>query len=113
MLEHTGRISGLPRFVCLEVVDRRRPSVIVVANGFGSRAQWYQNLEANPMCRISIGTQVSVPAHARIMSDVEGEAAIKRYQAKHPIAWRRLRRAIEHAVHQRVDTLPAVELSLA
>ena len=113
MVEHTGRISGLPRFVCLEVVDRRKPGVIVVASGFGVRAQWYQNLEANPTCRVSIGSRVGVPARARILSDGEGEEAMKRYQDQHPVSWRQLRGALEHAVRQRVDTLPMVELSLA
>jgi deazaflavin-dependent oxidoreductase (nitroreductase family) len=112
MVEHTGRISGLPRFVCLEVAERQGPNVVIVASGFGRQAQWYQNLEAHPLCRVSIGSRVSASARARFMSDIESEAAIKRYQAKHPIAWRQLRGAIEHATHQRVHTLPMVEISL-
>lgn len=112
MVEHTGRISGLPRFVCLEVVERRTPGVIVVASGFGRRAHWYQNLEAHPTCRVSIGARVGEPARARMMSDEDGEAALRRYRDKHPIVWRQLRGALEQAVHQRVDNLPMVELRL-
>ena len=113
MVEHIGRKSGLARFVCLEVVERSDSDVVVVASGFGPHAQWYRNLKAHPACRVSIGNRVAVPARARMMSDDEAEATIARYRRQHPVAWRRLRGAIEHAVQQSVDSLPMVELVLA
>lgn len=98
--------------MCLEVADRQATDTIVVASGFGTQAPWYQNLQAHRRCRVSIGARVNLPARARFMSEVENEAAIERYREKHPIAWRRLRGTLEHAIQQRVDTLPMVELSL-
>lgn len=111
MLQHTGRNTGEPRFVCLEVVARPAPNRIVVVSGFGERAQWYRNLQADPVCRVSIGRRRDVPAHARMMTDEESADALEHYQQAHPVAWKRLRGAIEEAVGAPVATLPMVELT--
>lgn len=47
MLEHRGRISGLPRYVVLEVLERDDDGLVVVS-GYGDRAQWYRNVLAHP-----------------------------------------------------------------
>lgn len=112
MLEHTGRRSGVPRYVCLEVVERPSADDIVVVSGFGTGAQWYQNLRAEPSCRVSIGTRTNVAARARFLSEEESAAALGRYQQAHPKAWQRLRGAIEAAVGHEVDGLPMVNLKL-
>ncbi len=112
MLEHVGRTTGLPRHVCLEVVDRPAPDTILVASGFGERSQWYRNLRAHPRCHVSLGTRTRMPARARMMSDAESAAALARYRAAHPRAWRQLRGAIEHAVGHPVTGLPVVELTV-
>lgn len=111
MLEHRGRTSGLPRFVCLEVVERPTPDTIVIVSGFGQRAQWYRNLTADRECYVSSGQRRRVPAQARFMSDDESADALTRYKQRNPRAWQRLRGAIEHAVGSPVDGLPMVELS--
>ena len=112
MLEHTGRRSGLPRYVCLEVVERPSVEEIVVVSGFGAGAQWYQNLLAEPACRVSIGARTDVTARARFLSEQESAAALGRYQVAHPKAWQRLRGAIEAAVGHEVEGLPMVSLKL-
>lgn len=112
MLEHIGRRSGRPRYVCLEVVSRPDPDVIVVVSGFGERAQWYRNLRANGSCAVSIGRARRVPAQARLMDAAESAAILQEYQRAHPQAWRRLRSVIEEAVSGQVTELPMVELGL-
>ena len=112
MLEHRGRVSGAAQFVCLEVVDRPGADMIVVASGFGTRAQWYRNLQANPTCRVSVGWNNGTPALARMMSDEESAATLMRYQQAHPRAWRTLRGVIEEATSRPVTGLPMVELRL-
>lgn len=47
MLEHTGRTSGARRYAVLEVIDRPSPGRYVVSSGFGARAQWFRNVQAN------------------------------------------------------------------
>ncbi|MGC5248502.1 nitroreductase family deazaflavin-dependent oxidoreductase [Gordonia sp. DT219] len=113
MLEHLGRRSGLPRYVCLEVVDRPSADVLVVVSGFGTSSQWYRNLMACPECKVSIGTARNKPARARPMSDEESAETLQRYQQAHPRAWRNLRGMIEQATDASVTTLPMVALGLA
>ncbi|MGY0390338.1 nitroreductase family deazaflavin-dependent oxidoreductase [Nocardioides sp. WG-D5] len=112
MLEHVGRRSRAARYVCLEVVERPSADEIVVVSGFGTGAQWYRNLLAEPSCRVSIGTRTSVKAQARFLDEDESAAALGRYRQAHPKAWQRLRGAIETAVGHEVDGLPMVNLKL-
>ncbi|MBC7279769.1 nitroreductase family deazaflavin-dependent oxidoreductase, partial [Nocardioides sp.] len=96
----------------LEVVERPSEHEIVVVSGFGTEAQWYRNLLAEPACRVSIGRRTSAAAQARFLSDEESAAVLGRYQEAHPKAWRRLRGAIETAVGHEVEGLPMVNLRL-
>jgi deazaflavin-dependent oxidoreductase (nitroreductase family) len=112
MLEHKGRRSGQARFACLEVVTRPGPERVVIVSGFGQRAEWYRNLQADPACFVSIGRLRRIPAHARFMTSSEASAALDHYQRAHPRAWDRLRQAIEKAAGHPVDQLPMVELRL-
>jgi len=52
MLEHVGRKSGCRRYVVLEVVDHAAPGSHVMISGFGTRAQWFRNIQANPQVRV-------------------------------------------------------------
>lgn len=58
LLEHRGRKSGKARYVVLETVARPASDTVVVASGFGRSAQWFQNLTADPHCRVSIGRAI-------------------------------------------------------
>lgn len=53
VLTTTGRVSGLPRRTPLqyEEVDGK----IVVASGWGTRSDWYRNLQAHPAVEVCIG----------------------------------------------------------
>lgn len=113
MLEHTGRTSGLPRFVCLEVVERPTPKQYVIVSGFGTDAQWYQNLVADQHCFVNVGRIRRGAATARFMSAEEVAATLDRYRQVRPRQWDALRSSIEKATGRPVDTLPMVELTLA
>jgi deazaflavin-dependent oxidoreductase (nitroreductase family) len=39
----------------LEVVDHPSPEVYVIASGFGRKAQWFRNIEADPRVRVYVG----------------------------------------------------------
>ncbi|QIS02208.1 nitroreductase family deazaflavin-dependent oxidoreductase [Nocardia brasiliensis] len=112
MIQHVGRRSGAARFVVLEVVDRPAPDRYIVVSGFGTKAQWYRNIQANPQVHVSAGTKRAVPATATPLSDTESAAALDRYITHHPRAWKNLRATIEQATGAPVDTLPMVELAL-
>ncbi|MFI6773178.1 nitroreductase family deazaflavin-dependent oxidoreductase [Nocardia sp. NPDC050412] len=113
MLQHIGRTSGERRFVVLEVVDRPAPDEFVIVSGFGTKAQWYRNIQAHPHVRISIGIRRNLAATATPMTNDESSTALEHYIHHHPGAWDKLRETIEHATGRPVDTLPMVRLNVS
>lgn len=117
MLEHIGRRTGALRYVVLEVIDHPSPDSYIVASGFGTRAQWFKNVEANPDVKISAAGLRSVPAEARRLTTAEADAALQSYIARHPGAWSALKPSIEGILGQPIsahDTaLPMVEFNLS
>ncbi|KXP01024.1 nitroreductase family deazaflavin-dependent oxidoreductase [Tsukamurella pseudospumae] len=111
MIEHVGRKSGEPRYVVLEVVDRPDVDTVVVCSGFGETAQWYRNLRAHPDCRVTVGNRDRA-ARAELLDPTASDEVLERYRTAHPVAWERLRGAIEKAVQHPVDGLPMVRLRL-
>lgn len=115
MLEHRGRSSGLPRQVCLEVVDRPASGTLRVVSGLGPRSQWFRNLQAEPRCRVSTGRRRGAPATAvRVPQDQVG-AALADYASRNPGGWRVLEQVMrQHLPEGRTygDFLPMVDLVL-
>ncbi len=102
------------RYVVLEVVDRT-PGHYVVVSGFGERAQWFRNVQANPRVRIWVGSRGPRRANARWMGTEEAAHSLERYasaparlgaaRAGAPVDARR--------PHRRAGTnLPMVDLEL-
>ena len=117
MLEHTGRVSGRPRRVVLEVVQNPAPGVYVVASGFGTRAQWFRNVLHDPHVRVATGWGGPHPAVATPMEPEAAARSLQKYASRHPRAWRRLRPVFEETLGATIDTkgtsLPLVRLVLA
>lgn len=116
LLEHIGRKSGIPRYAALEVVDHSSPDSYVVASGFGRKAQWFRNIEANPRVRVYAGSRAPRTATARVMTTPEADNTLAAYRSRHPKAWERMRPVLEHTLGVPItdtDTpLPLVELRL-
>ena len=116
MLEHTGRTSGVRRYVVLEVVDHPTSDSYFVASGFGEKAQWFRNIKTNPRVRVYTGSRAPMPATARIMTQQEADRALSAYASRHPRAWERFRPVLERTLGRPItqtDTpLPIVELRL-
>ncbi|OBI56027.1 nitroreductase family deazaflavin-dependent oxidoreductase [Mycobacterium sp. E787] len=114
MLEHIGRKSGTPRYAVLEVVDRPATDVYVVASGFGRKAQWFRNIEANPRVRVYVGSRAPRRATARVLGQQETDRTLAAYRERHPGAWERFRPVLESTLGAPItDTgspLPMVEL---
>ncbi|WP_405956608.1 nitroreductase family deazaflavin-dependent oxidoreductase [Streptomyces phaeochromogenes] len=90
LLHHIGRVSGLDRMVVLEVVsyDPTGPSW-TVASGFGPKADWYQNLRAQPKTLIQFGNRLcAVTGH--FLTPDEGADIMTGYARRHPRTARRL-----------------------
>jgi deazaflavin-dependent oxidoreductase (nitroreductase family) len=86
LVHHTGRRSGLPRQVVVEVV-RRDPDTgaVVVASGFGPRSDWYQNLLATPEAAIELGWRHQ-DVHAEPLTPEQAGQTMVEYARRHPRA---------------------------
>jgi len=116
MLEHVGRKSGAPRYVVLEVVGHGSRDTYVVASGFGRKAQWFRNIEANPRVRVYVGSHAPRRANARVLDQQEADRALATYRNRHPRAWERFRPVLEKTLGAPITetgtALPMVELRL-
>lgn len=116
LLEHVGRTSGERRYAVLEVVSRPTPRCSVVASGFGHRAQWFRNVQADPQVRITLGSHRPTPAIAQVLTMEQSAAALAGYAAAHPRSWRTLRPVFETtlgtAIGEHGTTLPMVAFEL-
>lgn len=116
MLEHTGRTSGMRRYAVLEVVDHPAPDTYVVASGFGRKAQWFRNIQADPRVRVYAGSRAPRRAAARVLTQDEVNRTLAAYRSRHPRAWERMRPVLEGTLEAPItDTgapLPMVELHL-
>jgi deazaflavin-dependent oxidoreductase (nitroreductase family) len=56
LVESRGRVSGLPIRAAVGFVEEPDGSLLVAAGS--PDADWARNLEADPSCRVTIGTQV-------------------------------------------------------
>lgn len=112
LLEHLGRKSGDRRYVVLECVERPAKDRVIIASGFGPGSQWYRNLQADPHCRVWIGTRRAAPAVARQLTADEARGVLDRYRKAHPKAYAELSGVIEQATGSTIGEMPYLELSL-
>lgn len=101
LLVHTGRMSGLRRQAVVEVVEHDGHSYVAAA-GFGTRADWYRNVQDDPHVTLQIGGKV-VQATAIPVGTDEGADIMARYASRHPSTARRLSRFMGFAVNGSTD----------
>jgi deazaflavin-dependent oxidoreductase (nitroreductase family) len=112
LLEHIGRRSGTRREVVLEVVERRGRDTYVIVSGFGTKAQWYRNVIAQPQVRVSVGWQVHRPALAVALDDDDAARTLDFYATRHARAWRRLQPALAAVQDDANPKLPMFAVTL-
>jgi deazaflavin-dependent oxidoreductase (nitroreductase family) len=97
LLTHTGRKSGLPRQVVLEVVGRGdQPGSYVIASGYGERAQWFRNIVATPAVRYQVGAR-KYQGTAVPLEPEESGRRLAAYAGRHPRTAAKLMAALGHA----------------
>ena len=89
-LTHTGRRSGIPRQVILEVV-RYIPEdgSCIVAAGFGKESDWVRNIKHDPRITYTIGRDNKNGKAVRLDEDTAAQELIQ-YSHDHPKAWKEL-----------------------
>jgi deazaflavin-dependent oxidoreductase (nitroreductase family) len=92
MLTHTGRVSGLPRHVVLEVVrEDRQKRAYIVASGWGERSDWYKNILKNPQVTVQV-RRTRFNAHAQRLTPEQAGEEMLAYARRHPAALQQLAR---------------------
>jgi deazaflavin-dependent oxidoreductase (nitroreductase family) len=86
VLTHTGRVSGLPRQVALEVVRHDEPSdTYFIASGWGEEADWYRNIAKTPQVVVQSGGR-RLDAIAERLPAEQAEEELLTYARRYPTA---------------------------
>ncbi len=97
LINHRGRRTGLVHQTVVEVVGSDGAGVVVAA-GFGPRADWYRNLLAHPAASMVRGRRIVAVTAVPLAPD-EGARAMAEYARRH----RRAARALAGFMGYRVD----------
>ena len=93
-VSHRGRKSGKVRETVLEVaVYDPEIEESIVASAYGTRADWYRNLQAQPALRIRTGRSSYVPEQ-RMLTAEEARAAAAEFCGRHRLEARMAPRAL-------------------
>jgi deazaflavin-dependent oxidoreductase (nitroreductase family) len=98
LLRHTGRRTGRPHAVVLEVL-RHDPATgeHVVISGFGPRADWLRNLGAGGPATVTVG-RVTFPAQHQVLDPDTAVAVLADYERRNRLARPVLRRVLSALV---------------
>jgi deazaflavin-dependent oxidoreductase (nitroreductase family) len=85
LLEHRGRTTGRPVRTALRVVSWDGASRhLLVAAGSGPGTDWYRNVLAHPLVRVTIGRERNVLGSAVPLADDEARSELERARARRP-----------------------------
>jgi len=114
LLRHRGRRSGMLRSTVLEVVHHDRSiDAYYVAAAWAGRAQWFQNVSADPRVGVTVGRK-SFEGVARDLDAGERRRVLDEYRLRHGAAMRGLQRLFGYATFDElVESTPIVELRRA
>lgn len=108
MLTHTGRVSGLPRQVVLEVVRHdQEADTFVVASAWGERSDWYRNLVQTPEASITVGRR-RLDVIAERLSSEDAADELADYARRYPAAARSLARLMGYPIENVKTDFPAL-----
>jgi deazaflavin-dependent oxidoreductase (nitroreductase family) len=118
LLEHQGRVSGKTRRAMLEVVKSEPAAgVYFVVSAWGERADWFQNIRANPQVEYQVGRGRFEGAAQVLPGEEAGEVFVE-YGERNPRMLRELMRIVgfrieaeESAYRELGDYLPVVKLA--
>lgn len=82
-----GRRSGLPHTVVLEVIGTPKDGELLVASGWGRRAQWFRNVMADPRIEVRLGRR-HFAAEVSPLSEPAAAEALREYARAHAFAYR-------------------------
>ena len=112
MVTHLGRKTGRKRQTVLEVVHYASSTrECIVMSGYGTRSDWYRNIQAQPAIKVQIGFQQYAPQQ-RMLSVEETLERLEEYQRHHPLGFRELMRLVGYAYDGTTEGLHTVAQAL-
>lgn len=94
VLTHQGRKTGLPHQTVVEVVSHNPISRgYVIASGWGSKADWFQNIQNTPQVKVQVGCH-QFEAMAEQLPVEAAAHELYRYAREHHLAFRELQRVL-------------------
>jgi deazaflavin-dependent oxidoreductase (nitroreductase family) len=114
LLTHRGRTSGLARRAVVEVIGHE-DGAYFVASGWGTRSDWFRNIQATPSVTITVGRRTRGATAEVLPLDAAGER-LHAYARQHPRAFRELTSimtgdrvpATAEACRKMADSVPVV-----
>jgi deazaflavin-dependent oxidoreductase (nitroreductase family) len=107
LLTHTGRKSGLPRRTVLEVVRYNKATgACIIASGWGTRSDWFQNITENPKITFQVRNKPTAGIAERLSSEAGGKELLD-YALSHPMAFRELAKFMGFRLSGTVDDIRA------
>ncbi|MFZ5857433.1 MAG: nitroreductase family deazaflavin-dependent oxidoreductase [Chloroflexota bacterium] len=83
LLTTVGRKSGKPRDTMVDVMDYDAASdTYYIEAAYGSRADWYKNMQANPVFEARVGRRKFKATAAPLTNDGAGEMMVKFFRKK-------------------------------
>lgn len=90
MLIHTGRKSGQPRRVVIEVVQHDKTTdTYYVVSGWGEKADWFQNIRKTPRVTIHVRGR-KFQSQAEFVPVEKAIEIVSAYARDHPVAFNEL-----------------------
>jgi len=92
MFRHVGRITGLPRYTVVEVVQHNPATdTYTIASGWGEKADWLRNIRQQPEVVLYSGHR-RMAARAVRLPVADAAERLLDYAGRHPLAFRKLSR---------------------
>lgn len=112
LLTHRGRKTGLQRQAVLEVVryDKEK-TIFIVAAGFGTASDWYQNIRLHPQATIQNGKQ-RWKMIARFLTPEQAGEEMLDYTRRYPTASRELARFMGYRLNGTQEDIRAMGQAL-
>ena len=99
---HIGRRTGQRHETVLEVVGRDAAGDVTVMSGWGRRADWYRNIDRQPLVEITVGRRTTMATHQELPAS-EAMEVLAGYEHRNRVAGWLIRRTISSLVGWRYD----------
>ena len=112
LLDHVGRNSGSHHQTVLEVIHYDPSSgAAVVMSGWGTRSDWYRNIQAAGGAKITVGRE-TMSVNSRVLEDPEAVKVLVDYERRNRLITPIVRRVLSQLAEFKYDGTESSRLAL-